>query len=213
MSELWNQQIVEKSQKILEELKGYGDFVLIGGWATYLLGHGAKSKDIDVYVDFSDFFQLQKKWAADGVNVRYNGSPEKYEIEMDGIEIDIYTPENKKLIVPPKDVFADRMYKVIEGFKCILPEPLLVLKLHAEEDRPQSIKGLKDRIDILTLLVNCDIDYPFLDGLFERYQAQRLRERLATIVKKSNEEFKYLYKSPNLREIKKLKGKVISALL
>ncbi|RLF34852.1 MAG: hypothetical protein DRN08_03980 [Thermoplasmata archaeon] len=40
-----------------------------------------------------------------------------------------------------------------EGFKVLKPEPLLILKQQAIQDRKNSIKGQKDRIDILSLLL------------------------------------------------------------
>jgi len=33
--ELWNEKAIEKSEKVLNELKKISDFVLVGGWAVF----------------------------------------------------------------------------------------------------------------------------------------------------------------------------------
>ena len=51
--EFWNDPIIDKSHRLLMDMKKSFDFVLIGGWATYLYTGAIKSKDIDIIVDFS----------------------------------------------------------------------------------------------------------------------------------------------------------------
>jgi len=41
------------------ELKGFADFVLIGGWGVYLWTRSLKSRDIDIYIDQENFYRLQ----------------------------------------------------------------------------------------------------------------------------------------------------------
>ncbi len=41
--EYWNSLITEKSWKILQEIKKEHEFILIGGWAAYLLAKQQKS--------------------------------------------------------------------------------------------------------------------------------------------------------------------------
>ena len=57
MPDFWNSLLTEKSWNILQELKKEKKFILIGGWATYLLTEQQKSKDIDIVVSIE---QLQK---------------------------------------------------------------------------------------------------------------------------------------------------------
>ena len=64
--ELWNEVVVEKSYEILNNLKAELDFVVIGGWASWLYTKTVKSKDIDIYVNFEDFFNFQKRLANKG---------------------------------------------------------------------------------------------------------------------------------------------------
>ena len=48
--EFWNSLLTEKSWEILQELRKNYDFILIGGWAVYLLTKQKKSKDIDIVI-------------------------------------------------------------------------------------------------------------------------------------------------------------------
>ena len=50
--EYWNELITQKSWDVLQKLKKI-NFVLIGGWASYLWTSSHKSKDIDIIVDFN----------------------------------------------------------------------------------------------------------------------------------------------------------------
>jgi len=47
-AEFWNSFLTEKSWEILQKLKKQHKFILIGGWAIYLLTNQQKSKDIDI---------------------------------------------------------------------------------------------------------------------------------------------------------------------
>lgn len=51
--EFWNDIAIDKSFKILQELRKEFDFVLIGGWGVYFLTKAVKSKDIDMMVDLN----------------------------------------------------------------------------------------------------------------------------------------------------------------
>jgi len=48
--EFWNSLLTEKSWEILQELRKDYNFILIGGWAVYLLTKQKKSKDIDIVI-------------------------------------------------------------------------------------------------------------------------------------------------------------------
>lgn len=209
--ELWNMVAVEKSEKILNELKKYGDFVLIGGWAVYFWTKAVKSLDIDIYINFKDFYALQGYLAEKGFFVSFNPKLKKYSAKIEEIEIDIYTPEHCSLLIPCKDVFSNNWFEIIEGFKVIKPEPLLFLKLSAEEKRAGTFKGFKDRCDILALL-NTDIDRKLLEKLFLEYN-HKLKERLIKIIRQSSKEYEYAFqKKLNLKEIKKIKLKILKVI-
>ncbi len=210
--ELWNEIIVEKSQKVLFQLKGEVDFVIVGGWACWLYAKTVKSKDIDLYIDFKDFFRLQNKFSQQGIFINFNKKLKKYEAKIDEIDIDIYTPHYCPLLISCKDVFSGKWFEIIEGFKVILPEPLLILKLNAEENRKQTIKGFKDRVDILSLLYKLDLNKSLLSKLEMRYRI-KYKERIKEIIKDSNEEYSYFFpESDNLRKLKKLKNELLEGL-
>lgn len=211
--ELWNELIVEKSQRLLLQLKKKTDFVLIGGWAVYFYTKSAKSKDIDFYINFEDFFKLQSILSEVGVFISQNPKLKKYEAKFEEVDVDIYTPAYCNLIVPCKDVFKNKMFEIIEGFKVISPEPLLILKLKAEKERSHSLAGFKDRIDILSLLHRVDIDKKILLELGRKYKFNNIKERLSNIIKTSKEEYGYFFENAdNLRELKKLKVSLLKKL-
>ena len=101
--------------------------------------------------------------------------------------------------------FFEKWFKKIDGFRVILPEPFLILKLKAEEDRSRTIKGFKDRIDILALIYKLDLNQKFLSEVEKRYKFG-VKNRILEIIKTANEEFKYFFPEwQNLRSVKKLK--------
>jgi hypothetical protein len=210
--ELWNEAILEKSQKILFQLRGKIDLVIIGGWACWLYAKAVKSKDIDVYIDFKDFFKLQEKFSQQGIFINLNKKLKKYEAKIDEIDVDVYTPHYCPLLIPCKDVFSEKWFQTMEGFKVIFPEPLLVLKLNAEENRKQTIKGFKDRVDVLSLLYKLNFNKTLLSRLEMKYKL-KFKERIKEIIKESNKEYSYFFpESDNLRELRKLKNELLKKL-
>lgn len=207
--ELWNEIIVERGYEILNKLKKEIDFIIIGGWASWFYTKTIKSKDIDMYVNFKDFFNFQKILADKGIFISLNKRLKKYEAKIEGIDIDIYTPHYCDLIIPCKDIFSEKWFRNINGFKVILPEPFLILKLNAEEERKGTIKGFKDRIDILVMIYKLDFNKKFLLKLEKKYKFN-IRKRILRIIRESKEEYKYFFpESYNLRALKKLKLELI----
>lgn len=149
-SPYWHDIQTEKSWKILQWMKGKFPFVLIGGWAVYLWTRSQKSKDIDIIVDIKTLAALKKNY-----DLRKNEIMKKYEIKMYEIDIDIYAKHYSQLGIPIEDVETTK----IEGFEVAKPEFLLALKQTAEMARKESEKGEKDRIDIIGMLLKCDIDF------------------------------------------------------
>ncbi len=194
----WNDAVVDRSYKILQKLKERYDFVLIGGWAVWLYTRSAKSRDIDIIVDFEGLEKLRGE-----MPLRKNERLRKYEVTVEGISIDVYVPYYSLLIVPPEEIM--RRTRVIEGFKVPEPEVLLALKQQAELERSPSIKGLKDRIDILALLSFVDLE-KYISIVGREYL-----KRLRSIVVSADEEFRYLgYRNP--REVKKLRRELLERI-
>ena len=190
---MWRGEVVERSWQVLGQLKGFADFVLIGGWGVYLWTRRLKSRDIDIYIDQQNFYRLQVELTQMGCALKRNVRLLKLEALIGGVEVDIYTPFLSKLVVPCFDVFNQRLYSVIEGFKVAVPEVLLLLKAQAARDRWHSEKGLKDRVDIISLLQFVDVKRGMLEQLLEEYDKQRtLRDAIRRTIAESRIEYKLL---------------------
>lgn len=195
----WNDAIVDKSWDVLQTLKKRYDFILIGGWAIYLYTNAMKSKDIDIIVDYD----LLEKIGLENP-LKKNERLKKYEIKFQEISVDIYLPYFSKIVIPPEDLM--KTLAVIHGFKTPKIEELLILKQQAEIERKNSIKGLKDRVDIVCLLFSGNIDFKRYNDLLEKYSLTTFKNRLKEIISSAKDEFYYL-NIKNPREIKKIKEK------
>jgi hypothetical protein len=191
----WSDPIEEKSFSLLLQLNKNYEFVLIGGWAVFLYTKAIKSKDIDIVVDYDELSRMMGS-----LPIKKNARLRKYETTIRGISVDVYLPHYSNLI------FEDLMETVIEGFRVPKLEILLALKQQAELERGASLKGVKDRVDILSILLT-DLDI----GEYAKLVEPRYIERLREIVVEARDEFKYLgFK--NLREIKKRRGEILKKL-
>ena len=152
------------------------DFISIGGWAVYFLTKAVKSKDIDIIVDLKNSSKIKE-----GFELKKTDFLKKYEIEIEGISIDIYVPFYSKFAIPVEDVMKNTI--VIENFKIPRAEVLLLLKQQAELERKDSIKGQKDRVDIICLLKSDLIDWNFYKKMIERYGLKDYPKRLESIIR------------------------------
>ncbi len=139
--------IVDRSWATLQNLRRRYQFVLLGGWAAWLLTKRAKSHDIDILVDFSELGRLRSDYPA----LKANHRLKKYEIPADGFDIDIYVPHYSTTLALPPEYVQQRTLPV-EGFRVPTPPVLLALKLGAWRERRNSDKGQKDLEDIRGLL-------------------------------------------------------------
>ena len=200
--EYWNTLITEKSWDLLKELSKKFKFILIGGWAAYLWTKAHKSKDIDIVVDFKGLEELKLKYS-----IKKNDNLKKYEILIDEIDVDIYVPYYSNLAVPIEDIKKNSTK--IENFNVVKPEMLLILKQSAEIERAESEKGLKDRIDIMDILLSCDIDFEDYKNKLKKYNLLHYKNRLINIINT----FKDLnYINLNSREFKLRKEGLLNKL-
>lgn len=165
MKQFWHDNITEKSFKTLQELKHQYDFILIGGWAIYLWSKKMKSKDIDIVINYSELGKLQEKYTLEK-NTRLH----KYEVKLREFDIDIYLPHFSQIGFPLENL--GEYTQNLEGFKVPQIEVLLFLKLYAYSQRQNSIKGEKDKIDIISLLHSVDIDWGKFSNLCEKYNKE-----------------------------------------
>jgi len=184
VTEYWNEQLTKASWKKLQEISKLYDFILIGGWAIFLWTGKHKSKDIDIVVDFKTLEQLKQDFT-----MIKNDRLKKYEIRFDKFDIDIYVPFYSQLAIPLEKIRAVR----VQGIKTASPEQLLILKQGAEIKRRYSIKGKKDAIDILTLLIYADIDIGKYKKLLEEYGIRNYLSELKRVIKEfSAKDIKFL---------------------
>lgn len=199
MADFWNSLLTEKSWSLLQNIsKEQFKFILIGGWASYLWTKLHKSKDIDiVLIDLKDLDYLKQKY-----DLKKNDNLKKYEIVFGDIDLDIYVPYFSKLAIPIEDL--DKYTTKIEGFNVVKPEVLLILKQGAELQRGHSIKGEKDRIDIVGILLFTDVDFKSYFDLLKKYKLDNYFERLKEIIK-TFKECSYLNLNPREFKLKKEK--------
>ena len=160
--EFWNSEVTNDSWKELLLLSTKYKFVLIGGWAIYMYTRLQKSRDIDMVVDYEQFNLLSTDF-----EMRKNQSLRKYEIKFQKFDIDVYTPFYSRLSVPPQDLINN--HTVIENIMVPRVEELLVLKIGAFDERMNSVKGQKDRLDIAGLAFYSSIDYVRLRNILDSY--------------------------------------------
>lgn len=161
--EFWNSEITNDSWNELLVLSRTYNFILIGGWAIYLYTKLQKSRDIDIVVDYDQFWILSKDF-----QLRKNPSLRKYEIKFQKFDIDVYTPFYSRLTVPVQDLINN--FTIIENIKVPKIEELLILKLGAFDERVDSIKGQKDRLDIAGLVFYSSVDYARFTELLNKYE-------------------------------------------
>lgn len=194
--------LTEKSWGLLQELRKEYNFVLIGGWAVYLFIRRQKSKDIDIVVSITE---LQKFKTYD---LRKNDNLKKYEVKRDDVDIDIYVEYYSKLIIPVEEI---KNYAVkIEGFNVICPELLLILKQAAYNARRDSVKGEKDLVDMISLVLLEKIDFKKYGSIAKKYKLENYFSDLIRLIKSFKD---YEKIGINAREFKIRKNKILKIIL
>lgn len=136
--------VTKKSWEELKNLHLTCDFTLIGGWAVYLFTKGLKSKDIDILVDYAELPKLQKNF-----ELLKNDRLHKYEAIRGLVQIDIYTPHYSQIGIPVEILLKNT--QIVDGFRVINPEYLILLKIYTFSQRGRTGKGRKDFLDLLSL--------------------------------------------------------------
>src|SRR3989338_2989289 len=177
--EFWHESLTEESWKKLQELSKEMELTVIGGWAVWLWTKQHKSKDIDVIVDFQELANLKEKYS-----LEKNDRLKKFEIKMQGFDIDIYVPFYSRLALPIEDLLKEKVK--IEGINTVSCESLLALKQGAEIDRRGTIKGQKDTIDLLTILLFAQIDFKKYFILLAKNQKENFAKELIRAIGRFN---------------------------
>ena len=116
-------------------------------------------------------------------------------------------PYFSKLILPVEDL-PDYTTNA-EGFEVVIPEALLILKQGAVISRGDSVKGAKDKIDIMTILCLNKIDFEKYNNLLKKYRLEHLRENLKSLIKNFDE---LKYAGLNLRQFKLKKQELLKEI-
>lgn len=201
LAEFWNSLLTEKSWNLLIKIsKEPFKFIVIGGWAIYLWTELHKSKDIDIAItDIKELNYLKQKY-----NLKKNDNLKKYEITIDEIDIDIYVSYFSRLSIPVEDLLKHSTK--IENLVVIKPEALLILKQKAELERKESVKGIKDRIDIMALLCYAPFNTELYFDLLRRYKIENYFLRLKSIVNNFKD---YNYLDLNPKQFKRKKKEIL----
>lgn len=171
--------ITEKSLEMLQTLRRKYRFILIGGWAVWLYTKALKSRDIDFICDYEELEKLKTEY-----ELMKNDRLKKYEIHAGEFDIDIYVPFYSDLGIPVEEL--QKITKSIEGFTVLSPEPLLILKQKAYQERAGSIKGEKDKIDIIALL-SATFNISHYKELLKKYRLEDFAENLRKLLKEIRE--------------------------
>lgn len=165
--------ITEKSWKTLQELKKKYEFILIGGWAVFIYTNGLKSKDIDFICDYEELEKLRQNY-----DLTKNQRLKKYEIKKDDTDVDIYLPFFSDLGIPCEEIQKNTVKRA--GFIVPKIEILMILKQYAFRDRIGSIKGEKDKIDIISMLQQ-DFNFDFYLKILKKQNKQNFINDLRKI--------------------------------
>ena len=171
---------IEKSWQTLIELKKQIDFILIGGWAVYLYTKALKSKDIDIIVDYSELNLFRDKFGA-----YRNDRLKKYEVKQEGIDIDVYLPYFSELGLPVEEIVKHK--SKIDTFTVLQKEMLMITKQKAYLSRKATIKGQKDKFDIIALLFGKDFDIKLYRKLLIEYKLTEYKKILEDILSSTRE--------------------------
>ena len=200
----WPEIITKKSWEKLVSLSKEYDFTVIGGWAAYLWTGVHKSKDIDLVIDYDTLNILRKK-----LPLEKNERLKKYEIKMGEFDVDLYLPGYSKLSFPVEHL--NGYVQNVQGLKVPSPEVLVLLKQGAEIERRGSIKGKKDLIDILTLLIHSGFSIREYIEAVSKYSLEGFDDALEKEVLLFNpKDAEYL--GMNLNEFAKWKRKFLKEL-
>ncbi len=139
-----------------------------------------KSKDIDLIVNYPELERLKEEF-----DLVKNGRLKKYEIKQEEINIDIYLPHFSSLGLPAEEMESYAISR--GGFSVPKIEALLILKQFVFGARGGSVKGDKDRLDILSLMKTEEINWNFYLEILKKRNLLEFKEKLSGVLKETRE--------------------------
>lgn len=204
MKEFWSELVTRKSWEELISLSKEYKFIVIGGWAAYLWTGMHKSKDIDLVIDYDTLNLLRGKFT-----LEKNERLKKYEIKMGEFDVDLYLPGYSRLAFPVEKLMEHSA--IVQGIRVPSQEALVILKQGAEIERRGSIKGRKDLIDIMAILLNSGFSLGKYKEIIAKYGLKGFEEALEKeVMLFSTRDLDYL--TINLNEFAKWKRNFIKEL-
>jgi hypothetical protein len=199
-NQFYQDLVTQKSFDLLKKLRQQYKFILIGGWAVFLYTRALKSKDIDLIIDFEALSALKKKF-----ELFKNDRLKKYEIKQEGLDVDLYVPYFSDLGLPTEEI-AQRITS-LESFKVPQLAVLLILKQVAWLNRRDSVKGEKDKIDIISLLLQ-EVNWSDYKKLLGQITVkENLPEKLKDLLKQTGQVPEL---GINNQQMAKLKRKILA---
>lgn len=171
--------VTQKSWEELKKLNKNIDFILIGGWAVYLYANTLKSKDIDIIVNFDQLPIIGKHYLL-SKNMRLS----KYEAVKDEVQIDIYLPHFSELGMPVEDLLNHKNHQ--KGFQLLDVNFLFILKMYTLSQRGRSLKGRKDLLDMLSLIISGQTDDKQIRLILEKYNLSGKQKLFLELVKEND---------------------------
>jgi hypothetical protein len=158
-----------------------------------------------VIVDYNELSRLRTS-----IGIQKNDFLKKYEAKVEGVSIDIYVPYYSEFAISPEEILKNTVR--IENFRIPKPEILLILKQQAELQRRNSVKGQKDRVDILCLAKSGKVNWKNYKRFLKRFKLEEYENELREIISSARIEFEYLG-IRNLREVRKIKEGILKEMM
>jgi len=153
--EFYPEELTDQSRRVLDRVvAAAGDAILIGGWATWVRAGGPMSHDIDMIVGHDDLDALRGH--VDDLSTSTNVAGQKWRATLEGIHLDLYVPYQSRLggvLQLRVEDLASRREQVDRWSVLAVPAHTST-KIAALLDRPDTMPGKKDRVEILSLLPN-----------------------------------------------------------
>jgi len=167
----------DRVQEVMQRfVREFPEAVLLGGWATYLRTGVAKSHDIDVIVDHATLTRLKAKYE---LSPSQHVSGRQFETKVEGVGVDIYPVYQSKLgrlLQVPVEVLINHTEK-IDRARVLTAEAQFVAKMAALLDRPDTLPGEKDRLEMWNLINSGrGLDFKAVTGILLRGGVESARQ-------------------------------------
>lgn len=152
-SPFYSSEQTELSRAVLDEvLSAIPDAILIGGWGTWVRTGGPMSHDIDLILDRAQLAVIEG--LVDDLSVSHHLAGPKWRATWRSVHLDLYVPHQSRLGANLQ-LRTERLAAHWErhgNYRVLTVPAHLATKLAALLDRPDSLPGRKDRVEILALL-------------------------------------------------------------